>query len=83
MPHFERQTNAKLTDNIVTRKEIQDILDILDVKKASGPDNISHTMMKLVSLEISLPLALIFNNSLSRGIFQLENCSCHADLQNR
>ena len=45
-----------------------DIIYKLDASKASGPDNIPTTIiLKSLSDEISLPLLLLFNKSLSEG----------------
>ena len=44
----------KFLDKIeTTEKEVQDIIDSLNLNKASGPDLISHKMIKSVSVAIS------------------------------
>jgi hypothetical protein len=47
VPHFESKTNDSITDIFVTASEIVDIIQILDLNKASGPDKISDTMLKI------------------------------------
>ena len=44
---FESKTNDSITDIFVTAIEIVDIIQILDLKKVSGPDKISHKMPKI------------------------------------
>ena len=48
-------------------KYIVDILHTLDSKNKSGPDRISHRMLKMSSEKIAKPLKTIFNKSLSQG----------------
>jgi hypothetical protein len=49
--------------------EIIDIINSLDLDKASGPDFISHRMLKGVSRTISKPLSILFNRSLQEETF--------------
>ena len=51
----------------VTASEIVDIIQILDLKKASGLDKISHKMLKIAPEKIADPLQIIFNKSLRQG----------------
>jgi hypothetical protein len=46
----------------VTASEIVDIIQILDLKKASGPDKICHKMLKIAPEKIAEPLINIFIN---------------------
>ena len=62
----ESKTNDSITDIFVTASEIVDI-QILDLKKASGPDKISHEMLKIAPEKIAEPLQIIFNKSLRQG----------------
>jgi hypothetical protein len=45
----------------VTASEIVDFIQILDLKKASGPDKISHKMLKIAleKIAVILPTQLI------------------------
>jgi hypothetical protein len=56
-----------MTDIFGTASEIVDIIHILDLKKASGPDKISHKMLKITPEKIVEPLQIIFNKSLRQG----------------
>jgi hypothetical protein len=51
----------------VTIIEIVDILKIIDPYKASGPDKISHKMVKISPEKIAIPLQIIFNKSIPSG----------------
>jgi hypothetical protein len=51
----------------VTASEIVDFIQILDLKKASGPDKISHKMLKIAPEKIAEPLKIIFSKSLRQG----------------
>ena len=54
----------------VTINEIVDILKIIDPYKASGPDKISHKMLKISPEKIAIPLQ-IFNKSLRQCKYPL------------
>ena len=51
----------------MTASDIVDIIQISDLKKASGPDKISHKMLKISPKKIAEPLQIIFNKSLRQG----------------
>ena len=61
------KTNNNITDLNVSVEEISDIIQILHPNKASGPDVISHKMLKLCPNKIALPLQIIFNKSLQQS----------------
>ena len=67
VPPFESKTNDSITDIFVTDSEIVDFIQILDLKKASGPDKISHKMLKIAPEKMAEPLQIIFNKSLRQG----------------
>ena len=64
LPNFQKITNGSLDSFVITEIEVKDILDILDINKASGPDLINHKMLRYVSAAVSKPLTVIFNRSL-------------------
>ena len=64
LPRFENRTESFLSDITVEHSEIIDIPSILKVNKATGPDGISHRMLRQTSKTISLPLCKLFNLSL-------------------
>jgi hypothetical protein len=47
LPDFDIKTNNVINEIFVTISEIVDILKIIDPYKASGPDKISHKMLKI------------------------------------
>ena len=54
-------------DITVDPKGVSKLLDRLNVHKAPGPDGLNTKVLKECSNEISIILALIFNESLARG----------------
>lgn len=69
LPPFEEKTDKSTDDVIITEKKVKDILDILNVNKASGLDMISKRMLKYTSASISKPLEILFNRSIQEGVF--------------
>ena len=69
LPQFEDRSPTDLQEILISKEEIEDIIKNLDSKKAKGPDNISHSLLKLISSEISIPLEILFNRSLNEGCF--------------
>ena len=64
LPNFDKRTNAVMPDIKILQSEVVDVLRILKVNKASGPDGISHRMLKNTSQTISVPLTKLFDLSL-------------------
>ena len=67
LPQIELKTNNNIIDLNVSVEESSDIIQILHPNKASGPDVISHEMLKLCPNKIALPLQIIFNKSLQQS----------------
>ena len=53
----------------VTLNGIQKLLNGLETKKATGPDNVPAVLLKLISFEISPVIMSLFQQSLDSGIF--------------
>ena len=69
LPPFERLTNNSLSTVNCTKNEIENLINVLNINKASGDDGISHRMLKVVSKSISNPLSILMNRSFNEGIF--------------
>ena len=67
LPTFPSRTNSILDTFQITPNQVRDILQILKLGKASGPDYISHHMLKNTCDTVCLPLALFFNMSLAKA----------------
>jgi hypothetical protein len=64
LPDMELKTDNFLRDIVITTEEIVDIIKIINSNKASGPDIISHEMLKICPEKIAAPLQIILNKSL-------------------
>ena len=69
LPGIQLKTANKLVIDEVTKSETEDIIQSIEINKASGPDNISHRMLKGCIHAISEPLYVLFNRSISEGVF--------------
>ena len=69
LPILTFKTNSRISTINITHKEINDIIDVLKLNKAHGPDNISVQMLKLCGEELSVALKIVFDNILETGIF--------------
>ena len=69
LPNMYSLCNNNLSNIIIEEQEISDIITILPVNKAIGPDCISHKMLKSTKSTIVKPLTLLFNRSLSENMF--------------
>ena len=65
-PDIDPLTVNNISDIQVDASEIVDIIKILDPNKASGPDLVSHKMLRICPEKISTPLMIIFNRSLQQ-----------------
>ncbi|MEW8548488.1 MAG: reverse transcriptase family protein [Candidatus Thiodiazotropha sp.] len=69
LPYFENRTESSIENISITQSEVTDILSNLKVNKASGPDGISHRMLKYTSHTVAKPLCYLFNMSLQQRSF--------------
>ena len=60
LPDFDIRTNNVANEVFVTISDIVDILRIIDPSKASGPDKISHKMLKISPEKIAISKPIIF-----------------------
>ena len=61
LPAFEYKCQNKLARIECIFHEIQTLIELLNPNKATGPDVISNTMLRLVAKEVSVPLNILFN----------------------
>ena len=69
LPPLTYHTNNRLSHFTITKDEVKDILRLMNVNKAHGPDEISAHMIKLCANELCEPLRIIFQNIIDTGIF--------------
>ena len=67
LPDFPIRTNTVLDIFHISLNQVRDILQILKLGKASGPDYISHQMLKNTCESVCVPLAILFNLSFSKA----------------
>ena len=65
LPPFTKKPNDNLSQITIFESEIKYLIRCLNPIKASGPDSINHR----VADQVSKPLAILFNRSLSEGVF--------------
>ena len=58
-----------MPDIRILQSEVVDVLRVLKINKASGPDGISHRMLKNTSHTISVSLTKLFNLSLRLHVY--------------
>ena len=69
LPPLLYKTNTRINSFRVTNKDILSIIKSLDSSKSHGFDNISIKMIKICSESVTIPLKIIFEESLKKGIF--------------
>ena len=71
VPEVEEGTKSKniyLTDIVITPIAVKDKLKQLNNCKAQGPDGIPPRVLKEVSENLAIPLSILFNKSLEKGL---------------
>ena len=58
---------SELSSIVLTADEVESILKILPVGKATGPNGLSNRILRELSRELSYPYCSLFNQSLSTG----------------
>ena len=69
LPGLVYHTSSRLSFFEITLDDVSDIIKVLDVNKAHGPDNISVKMIKLCGDGICVPLRIIFRTIMETGTF--------------
>ena len=70
LPPFIYKTNTRIHCFCVMNKNILSIINSLDSSKAHGYDNISIKMIKICNESVIIPLKIIFEEPLKKGIFK-------------
>jgi len=61
--------NPNLLSNInITAADVEGILNYININKAPGVDNLSARILRSCATELSVPLARLFNLSLTSGV---------------
>ena len=68
IPLFSYKTNTRIHCFCVTNKNILSIINSLNSSKAHGYDNISIKIIKIYNESVTIPLKIIFEESLKKGI---------------
>ena len=71
LPQHTFTCNSRLNSITISQQDVRDVLNNLNVTKASGPDLISPHLLKEGATILSKPLSIIFNRSLLQGTFLL------------
>ena len=69
LPQHTITCNSRLNSITISQQDVRDVLNNLNVTKASGPDFISPRLLKEGATILSKPLSIIFNRSLLQGYF--------------
>ena len=69
LPNFTPVTDTKLETFQITSESILNLINELNANKAHGADQIYVQMIKLCGNSICLPLNIIYNNIIDKGIF--------------
>ena len=59
-----------LLKSVVSEQDILDMISTLDANKAVAPDTLSNKMLIAITVQISKPISMLFNNSLHQNISQ-------------
>ena len=77
LPEFLVKCPNSLTDITIEESDVIDIISVLNIGKAVGPDRISHRMLKATVNSVSRPLSMLFNRSINDSVFPSEWKKAH------
>ncbi len=69
LPAFHAKTDSILDKIETSPEEVHKILRSLNVAKAAGPDGVSNRILRECADSLCIPLARLFNFSLTSGVF--------------
>ena len=67
-----KSKNIYLTDIVITPIAVKDKLKQLNNCKVQGPDGIPPRVLKEVSENLAIPLSILFNKSLEKGLIPVD-----------
>ena len=67
LPHMDTMSEVNITDIVITAEMVAGKLEKLNKFKGSGPDNMHPHLLKETAIPISIPLSMIFQESLRSG----------------
>ena len=70
LPPFLYKTNTRINSFRVTNKDMLSIIKLLDSSKSNGCDDISIKVIKICSESVTIPLKILFEESLKKNYFQ-------------
>ena len=78
LPDLTPATVDSLLDRIVlTPHEVELVLEVLPVGKASGPNGLSNRILKELSHQLASPFCSLFNDSLHKGVVPVSYKEAH------
>ena len=82
-PLQDASTAPPLTSIFTTPYAVHKCIKRLKLRKAAGPDGVTHELLKLIGPSISLPLSLLFKSVFLHRYFSncLESCCRHPAVQ--
>jgi hypothetical protein len=66
------QSHHSLSNITITVSDVDDVLKLLNISKAFGPDFINPRLLKTGVTELKAPLCKLFNFSLSQSVFPVD-----------
>ena len=70
LPPLLYKTNTRINSFRVTNKDMLSIIKSLDSSKSNGCDDISIKVIKICSESVTIPLKILFEESLKKNYFQ-------------
>jgi hypothetical protein len=72
LPNILSESEYVLNNINITESDVVDLLNILDISRAIGPDDIIPNILKERASILRYPLCKIFNISLRSGVFPFD-----------
>ncbi len=69
LPLLHKQSNSTINSIQLSEDEIKDIIKNIPINKATGPDKISHKLLKHICLSVAKPITILFSMSLTESVY--------------